>query len=70
MFPHQLQKLINKLSKSFFSLNFDETSINLKSQLNINVSYLSGDVIVKENLTTISMDSGTTAQEIVDAVIF
>ena len=37
--------------------------------MNINVSYLSGDVIVKENLTTISMDSGTTAQEIVDAVI-
>ena len=41
LFPHQLQKLINKLRKSFFSLNFDETSINLKSQLNINVSYLS-----------------------------
>ena len=56
LFPHQLQKLKNKLRNSFFSLKFDETSINLKSE----------DVIFKENL---SMDSGTTAQEIVDAVI-
>jgi hypothetical protein len=69
LYPYQLQKLIKQLKKDFFSLNFDETSINLNSQLDINVSYLSGDVIVKENLTTISMESGTTAEEIVDAVI-
>ena len=68
IFPYQLDKLVKTLRQDFFSLNFDETSINLKSQLDINVSYLSGDVIVKENLTTISMESGTTAEEIVEAV--
>ena len=69
LYPYQLQKLISTLKKNFFSLNFDETSINLESQLDINVSYLDNDVIVKENLTTISMEAGTTATEIVDVVL-
>ena len=32
------------------------------------MSFLKDEVIVKENLTTISMEGGTTAAEIVDAV--
>ena len=68
IYPFQLQNLVSTLKTSFFSLNFDETSINLKSQLDINVSFLKDEVIVKENLTTISMEGGTTAAEIVDAV--
>ena len=68
IFPHNREILVKKLQKSFFSLNFDESSILEKSQLDINVSYLDGYEVRKQNLSTVSLEGGTTAQEIVDAV--
>ena len=69
IFPHIKQKLINTLRKGFFSINFDESSVLAKSQLDINVSYLENCLVRKQNFCTVSLEGGTTAQEIVDAVV-
>ena len=69
IYPYQLEKLVKILRNNHFSINFDETSINGENQLSINVSYfLDGDMF-KENLTTINMKNGTTAEEIVEATL-
>ena len=60
--------LIEKLQTSFFSLSFDESSINSTSQLDLNVSYVMGKEVIKRFLETIEMKAGTTAEEIVEAV--
>ena len=62
--------LISKMKKQFFSLNFDESSVLDTSQLNVVVSVFdeSMKTVVKRNFTTISMEEGTTAEEIVEAV--
>lgn len=69
IYPHQLQKLINILKTTFFLINFDETSLNDKSQLDINVSFMCEGEIIKENLVTIDMKGGSTAEEIVETVL-
>ena len=60
--------LIEKLQTSFFSLSFDESSINSTSQLDLNVSYVMGKEVIKRFLETVEMKAGTTAEEIVEAV--
>ena len=52
----------------FFSINFDESSVLDKSQLDINVSYLENYQVRKQKFATESLEGGTTAQELVDAV--
>ena len=69
IYPHQLQKTIENLRSKFFSINFDETSINGESQLAVNVSYPIEGNMLKENLITIDMKAGTTAEEIVEIVL-
>ena len=65
-----LQELLVKtLRSNFFSLNFDESAVNKASQLDLNVSYIDENNAVNQNLTTLSMDKGTTAQEIFDVVV-
>ena len=65
------QKLVNKLRKTFFSVNIDESAVNHKSQLDVNVSFIDADEreSVKLNFTTISMENGTSAEEIFEALL-
>ena len=42
-----------------FSLNFDEINVLEKSQLDINVSYLEGCEVRRQNLSTVSLEGGT-----------
>ena len=68
IFSHNRQDLVKKLQKSFFSINFDESSVLDKSQLDINVSYLENYQVRKQNFAAVSLEGGTSAQELVDAV--
>ena len=53
-----------------YSLNFDESTVNGDSQLDINVSYLEEDLQVKKRMfTTIALQRGTTGEEIADQVL-
>ena len=46
------------------------SAVNKTSQLDLNASYIDeNSAAVKQNLTTLSIDGGTTAQEIVDVVV-
>ena len=56
-------------SESFFSLNFNESTVLQSSQMDIIVSYWDEGKVNKRNLTTIAMEAGTSAEEIVDAVL-
>ena len=70
--PFLKEELNQSLRKCFFSLNFDESSVNKTSQLDINVSYWNeteGGRISKRNLDTISLEGGTSADELTDEVI-
>ena len=64
----QQQELANILKESFFSLNFDESSINKKTELDINVSFVKKDRVVKTNFQVVEMTGSTTAGDIVAAV--
>jgi hypothetical protein len=66
--PFLQENLVTKLKNNFFSLGFDESSINNTSQLDLNVSYVEGAVVVKTFLETVDMEEGTTAEEICEAV--
>jgi hypothetical protein len=69
IYPHQLKKLVFQLQNTFFSINFDETSLNGESQLDVNVSFMNNDGnMVKENLTTINMQGGTSAEEVTSMI--
>ena len=68
IYPHIKEDLVKKLQKGFFSINFDESSVLDKSRLDINVSFLKNFQVMKQNFSTVSLEGGTTAQEIVDAV--
>lgn len=70
IYPHNKEDLVEKLQKSFFSINFDESSVLDRSQLDINVSFLENFQVMKQNFSTVSLEGGTTAQEIVDAVSY
>lgn len=65
------QNFVKTLKNTYFSINIDESSVNRKSQLDINVSYIDKETreACKQNFTTISMEKGTTAPEIVDALV-
>ena len=71
VYDYHHQNLINILKCTFFSINIDESSVNKKSLLDVNVSFLDTEKkeSCKRNFTTISMEKGTTASDIVDAII-
>ena len=64
----QQEELVAILRKSFFSLNFDESSINKKTELDVNVSYVKKDRVVKTNFRIVEMKGNTSAEDIVGAV--
>ena len=65
------QNLIKILRNCHFSVNIDESSVNKKSQLDVNVSFIEKEkkAAIKQNFTTISMEKGTSAIEIVEALV-
>ena len=71
IYEYHHQKLVESLRNAFFSVNIDESSVNKKSQLNVNISYIDKEKrdCRKQNFTTISMEKGTSAAEIVDALV-
>ena len=64
----QYEELVNIMKTNFFSLNFDESSMNKKTELDINVSFVKQDRVVKTNFRVVEMTGSTTAAAIVDAV--
>ena len=71
VYDYHHQNLINILKSTFFSINIDESSVNRKSLLDVNVSFIDKEKKepCKRNFTTISMEKGTTASEIVDSIV-
>ena len=66
--PYIHNNLVEYLRSNKFSLNFDESSVNKTSQLDLNVSFIKDSSTVKQNLTSLSMEKGTSAEEIVNVV--
>ena len=67
IYSHNRQDLVKKLQKLFFSINFDESSVLDKSQLD--KCFISRKYQVrKQNFAAVSLEGGTSAQELVDAV--
>ena len=66
LYPFQKIELVKILQKSFFSANFDESSVNRTTQMDINISFFHEGRVKKTNFTTIAMTEGSTAREIVD----
>ena len=65
------EELCEKLRKNKFSLNIDESQVNKTCQLDVNVSGYDSEseTWFKENLTTISLEKGTKAEAIKDALL-
>ena len=67
--PFLTDELITDIKASpGYSINFDESDELKRSQLNINISFIKEDKVIKSHLTTVSMEEGTSAEEIKDAV--
>ena len=64
----QQEELEKTLRTNFFSLNFDESSINKRTELDLNVSFVQKDRVVKTNFKVIEMTGTTTADDIVTSV--
>ena len=71
LYPYFHSKLVKNLQDRPYSVNFDESTVNGTSQLVINVSCLTEDLLVEKRcLTTVALQNGTTGQELADEVIF
>ena len=58
------------LQARHFSVNFDESTVNGDSQLDINVSYLTEQLVVEKRcLTTVALQEGTTGRELALEVV-
>ena len=70
LFPFLSEELVKNIKDSpGYSINFDESDELKRSQLNINISFIKDDKVKKAHFTTISMEDGTKAEEIKDAVV-
>ena len=70
LYPYFHDKLVKNLQDRPFSLNFDESTVNGESQLDINVSYLTPELLVEKRcLTTVALQHGTTGKELALQVI-
>ena len=70
LYPYFHDKLVQYLQKRPYSLNFDESTVNGDSQLDINVSYLTEELLVEKRcLTTVALQGGTSGQELALQVI-
>lgn len=64
----QREELEKILRENYFSVNFDESSINKRTELDINVSFIKDCRAVKTNFRVIEMLGSTAATDIVEAV--
>ena len=70
IYPYFHSKLVKNLQDRHYSVNFDESTVNGDSQLDINVSYLTPERLVEKRcLTTVALQHGTTGKEIALAVL-
>lgn len=69
IYPHLQEELVEILRTCYFSINFDESSVNKETNLDVNVSYWKGSRVLKSNYTIITMMEGTSAEEIVNGII-
>ena len=70
LYPYFHDKLVKNLQDRPYSLNFDESTVNGESQLDINVSYLTTELLVEKRcLTTVALQGGTTGKELALQVI-
>ena len=70
LYPYFHGKTVQAMKDRFYSINFDESTVNGVSQLDINVSYLDKDLIVKKRMfTTVALTHGTTGEEIAEHVL-
>ena len=65
--PFLLEELLQILRKNPFSLNVDESGVNKKTQVDVNASFNLEGISYKQNLTSISMEEGTSAPELANA---
>ena len=67
-----MKEELNEILRNSFSINFDESSINKRRELDINASFVNVKVkngkIIKTSWRTLEVTGFTTAQDIVDAV--
>jgi hypothetical protein len=67
--PHHLDLLIQRLRKTHFSINFDESTFNKTQLLNINVSVPDeNNTIQKKHLTAIEVKDGSKGEQVRDKV--
>ena len=64
----QREQLVAILRNNNFSINFNESSINKKTELDINVSFVKESRVVKTNFKIVEMKGNTSAPDIVAAV--
>ena len=70
LFPFLTSELIKNIKASpGYSINFDESDELKRSQLNINISFVKDNKVKKAHYTTISMEEGTKAEDIKEAVV-
>ena len=70
LYPYFHNKLVKNLQDRPYSINFDESTVNGESQLDINISYLTPELLVEKRcLTTVALQHGTTGKEIALQVI-
>jgi len=70
LLPFFQGRMVDAMIKKPFSINFDESSLNGDSILDINVSYINSmGLVEKRMLTAIAMQEGTTGREVADTVV-
>jgi len=70
LLPFFQGRMVDAMIKKPFSINFDESSVNGDSILDINVSYINSmGLVEKRMLTAIAMQEGTTGREVADTVV-
>ena len=65
LYPHFHAELVENLRNRPYSIHFYESTVYGASQLDINVSYLTHDLLVEKRcLTTVALKNGTTGKEL------
>jgi hypothetical protein len=62
--------LLQALTERHYSVNFDESTVNGITELDINVSYLTEELLVeKRMLTSVAVQGGTSGEELAQLVL-
>lgn len=70
LLPFFQGNMVDAMIKKPFSIDFDESTVNGDSLLDINVSYINTEGLVeKRMLTAVALKEGTTGREVADTVV-